>query len=359
MNAKPLSLLILAAFVITSFAADLPDLSVPAGMVKREYPLGYADLNAVEELANETLSKNGKHYIYKTSRKLIVIDKPENIEAIRQMLPHISKPAPNVKIEFISRSVTNDPFVQTQVRGNVTGGGNDVFGTGRVRGNDDAFRRQLGGGDRGDLSRRVEPGGARVFTPRGGSIEIDMINQNRGGSSLNSSFVMVRSGSEGTIEVIREVPMVDEFTRFVADGSFGAVLGLNPRILGNNALLPLVGGSFEVPEIRWEEAGTRLLVRPTVEGNLIHLEIMPQISSVVIVDPDALRRRGLNTWLTGREQYVTFTKLSTSVTVANGAEVQIGGFSKAPAAFNSYIWGSGRSGATTVGGMTVRATIQR
>ncbi|MFT5469165.1 MAG: hypothetical protein ACI8UO_004280 [Verrucomicrobiales bacterium] len=343
-----------------TFAAEpTNDFTVPAGMVRREFPLGQADLNAVEEFLGDTLSDGGKFHIFKTTRKLLVIDKPEQLEAVRQLLPHVAKPPPNVKIEFISRSVTSDPFKQTQVRGNVRGGNGNVFGEGQVRGTPGVFERNVGGGDRGDIRRPVQPGGARIFdSGGGGAIEVDILNQKRGGGNLNASFVVVRGGNEGTIEVVREVPMVNEFTRFIVDGSFGAVLGNVPRVAGNNQLFALAGGSFEVPEVRYENAGTRLLVRPIIEGNLIHLEIMPQISSVVIVDPDALRRRELNTWLTGREQYVTFTKLKTTVTVANGAEVVIGGFVDAPAEFNRYIWGAGRSGGTTAESMTVRATIQ-
>lgn len=355
---KPLLFFLLV--VATAFAAEpTNDFTVPAGMVRREFPLGQADLNAVEEFLGDTLSEGGKYHIFKTTRKLLVIDKPENMEAVRQLLPHVAKPPPNVKIEFISRSVSSDPFSQTQIRGNVRGGDGRVFGTGETRGTPGVFERNVGGGDRGDIRRRVQPGGARVFeSGGGGAIEVDILNQKRSGGSLNASFVLVRGGNEGTIEVVREIPMVDEFTRFIVDGSFGAVLGNVPGVVGNNQLFALVGGQFEVPEIRYEKAGTRLVVRPIIEGNLIHLEIMPQISSVVIVDPDALRRRELNTWLTGREQYVTFTKLKTTVTVANGAEVVIGGFTDAPAEFNRYFWGSGRGGGTTTGSMTVRATIQ-
>lgn len=362
MNPNHLSFLILVLLAATTFAQDEPpenDFTVPPGMVRREFPLGTADVLNVETLAKETVGEGGKYFIFKTRRVLLVIDKPQNVETIRQMLPHISTPARNVKIEFISRTHTADPFAGGEVRGVARGGNGRVFGNGQSTGTPGVFTRQSGGGDRGDISRPIQPGGVSVFdNRRGGAIDIDVLNQQGGGSSLNSQFVVVRSGNEGTIEVTREIPMVDYFTRFIADGNFGAVLGINPRVLGANALFPLAGGRFEVPEIRWEKAGSRLLVRPSVDGDLIHLEIMPQISAVVIVDPEALRRRELNTYLTGREQYVTFTKLSTSVTVANGAEVRIGGFGKATPEFNSYFWGGQRGGTTSAGSMTVRATIQ-
>ena len=358
MNPRILSVLVLALVTaLTPLAAqqDKPlDFTVPDGMFRRDLPIGQADLGMVEELARNTLSKEGKFFIIKTRRIIRVIDRAENIEAMRQMLPHIAKPGPNVKIEFVSREMSNGRLQGGQIRGTIRGGTNNGrnFGQGTISGTPGVIRR-------GGNGTQVSPGGVTILNNRGGgAIEVDLLNQRSGGSSLNSQFILVRAGNEGFIEVTKDIPMIDYFTRFIADGRYGAVLGINPRVLNNNVLLPLASGTFEVPEIRWEKAGSRLLVRPTVDGNLIHLEIMPQISAVVIVDRDALRRRELNTYLTGREQYVTYTRLATTVTVQNGQEVQIGGFAKATPEFNRYFYGGSKSGGVSVGTMTVKATIQ-
>tara|TARA_R110002096_G_scaffold67332_10_gene163387 strand:- start:7074 stop:8153 length:1080 start_codon:yes stop_codon:yes gene_type:complete len=355
---------LLLVSLLTSFSwaqqTPLPDFSVPSGMVRRDFSLGMADLTLVEQLCQETLSPGGKYHVFKTQRKIRVIDKPEHVETIRQMLPHISQAAPNVKIEFTSRTVDNSRLAGGQVRGVIRGGNGRIAVQGQNPGTPGVFERSIGGGDRGDISRQVTPGGVTVFDSGGrGAIEIDLINQTNRGAGLNSQFILVRAGRDGFIETAREIPMIDYFTRFIADGSFGGVLGIDPRLVGNNLLFPLGGGRFEVPEIRWEKAGSRLLVRPTIEGDLIHLEIMPQISAVVIVDPEALRRRGLNDYLTGREQYVTYTKLNTSVTVRNGQSVQIGGFQKATPEFNRFFFGGTQSGGVSSGNFTVRATIQK
>ncbi len=353
-------LALLLATPVFAQQTQLPDFTVPSGMVSRDLPLGYADLNVVEQLCQETLSSEGKYHIFKTQRKIRIIDKPEQVEAIRQMLPHISQPAPSVRIEFTARTVESSQLQGGQVRGVIGGGNRSIVIQGQNPGTPGVFNRTTGGGDRGDISRPVTPGRVSVFDRGGGgAIEIDLLNQRNSGASLNSSFILVRSGSEGFIEIAQDVPMVDYFTRFIADGSFGAVLGVDPRLLGNNLLFPLATGRFEVPEIRWEKAGTRLLVRPTVDGDLVHLEIMPQISSVVIVDPQALRRRGLNDYLTGREQYVTYTNLNTRLTVQSGRSVQIGGFQKATPEFNRFLFGGTRSGGVSSGNFTVKATIQQ
>jgi len=345
MNARLLLLFCALPLLAPAQQPALPDLSVPAGMVKREFPLGHADLDTVEQLLTDTLSDSGKHHIFKTQRKLLVIDKPENIEAVRQMLPHITQGAPNVKIEFLSRNMSNSQVTGGQVTGTIQGNNGRIIGQGNVNGTPGVFRRT--------------PGGGAVFDSNsGGAIDIDVLNQTTNSSSLNTAFILVRAGKEGFIELTRDVPMVDYFTRYIADGSYGAVFGVQPQLLNNQVLLPLAGGRFEVPEIRWEKAGTRLLVRPIIDGNLIHLEIMPQIRSVVIVEPDALRGGELSQYLTGREQYVTFQGLATTVTVQNGQAVQIGGFSEASDGFNRYIFGGASSQNVSVGNMTVRATIQ-
>lgn len=293
----------------------LPDFSVPEGMERRDFPLGRADLETVEALCKETIGEGGKYHILRSVRVLRVIAPPGQVETVRQMLAHLTAPPPNVKIEFIARSVREE-----------TTRGFD-FGT------------------RGPI-------------PRGGAIEIDVLNQRTQGAGLNTQFILVQSGKEGFIEIARDVPMIDYFTRYVADGLYGAVLGASPFVTGNPELIILATGHFEVPQIRWEKEGTRMLVLPVVEGDLIHLTVMPQISAITIVDPEVFRQRRLNTYLTGRQQFVTYTHLATTITVKSGQEVNVGGFDKAEPEFNRYFFGAGKHQTSAAGTFTVRATIQ-
>jgi type II secretory pathway component GspD/PulD (secretin) len=327
------------------------DFTVPQGMVSREFSLGAADLATVEQLCQETLSGGAKFHIFAATRKLRVIAVPEQMETIRQMLPHLTQPGPNVKIEFISRTVNNDSQRGFGVSGGVGGRSGGVV----IGGTPGVIRRGSGGpmGGGGVVAVPSGPGG-RI----GGAIDIDVLNQRTSGSSLNSSFILVQSGKEGFIEVGRDVPMIDYFTRYVADGLYGAVLSFTPDVFGNPNVIVLATGHFEVPQIRWEKEGTRLLVQPVVEGNLVHLTVMPQISAITIVDPEVFRQRGLNTYLTGRNQYVTYMDLATTVTVQSGQEVTIGGLDKAEPEFTRYFFGSAASNATSTGSFTIRATIQ-
>lgn len=337
--------LILLSAMATAWAENLsqPDFSVPPGMVSRDFPLGVADLGTVEQMCRDTLAKGGKYFVFPATRKVRVIGRPEEVETIRQMLPHLNQPAANVKIEFRSRTVSNDSLRGLQV----SGGGRGRIGNVII---DGGIPRTPG---------RVSPNGVTVSGPRGaGAIDIDLLHQSGGGSNLSSQFILVQSGREGFIEVARDVPMIDYFTRFVADGGYGAVLGIVPSVTGNPDLLILRSGHFEVPQIRWEKAGARLLVQPVVEGSLVHVSLMPQISAIRIVDPEVFRTRGLNTFLTGREQYVTYTQLATSVTVQSGQEVTLGGFEKADPEFSRCFFGGMAGSSSTAGSFTLRATIQ-
>ncbi|NNE94114.1 MAG: hypothetical protein HKN23_20905, partial [Verrucomicrobiales bacterium] len=90
------------------------------------------------------------------------------------------------------------------------------------------------------------------------------------------------------------------------------------------------------------------------------VEVVPQISAIVVTNPQKLKNRGINTHLTGADQYVSYTRLKTTVTVQNGATVTIGGFTNAPAEFNRAFYGNGGFGsnAGAAGSITLRATIE-
>ena len=337
--------------------AKVPDFSVPPGMVSREFPLGAADLTLVEQLCRDTLTDGGKYHIFGAARKIKVIAVPGQMETIRQMLPHLTQAPPNVKVEFTSRTVSEDSLRGIQVTGGGAGRIGGVVVGGNLPGTPGVIRR---GNGAGGVVVVPSPRGNDPFAPRGGgAIDIDGLNQTSRGSSLNSQFILVQSGREGFIEVGRDVPMIDYFTRYVVDGLYGAVLGITPGVTGNPNLIILATGHFEVPQIRWEREGARLLVHPVVEGDLIHLTVMPQISAVTIVDPEVFRQRQMNTYLTGREQYVTYMNLATTVTVQSGQEVTIGGFDKAEPEFSRYFFGATAGNSTAQGSFTIRATIQK
>ena len=154
----------------------------------------------------------------------------------------------------------------------------------------------------------------------GNSIELNLMDRSSGQSSRSGQFLVVQSGRSASIRVVQEVPFVDYFFQYA---------------LGR-------GYVRQAQQVRWRSIGSQLSVKPTVVGRLIEVELMPQISALV----DA------------RCEIIDYRDLATVVTLANGAEVSVGGFKGATDEFNrNFFAGSGRSGRTQNSGFRVRATI--
>ncbi|MFV1994624.1 MAG: hypothetical protein ACC661_04240, partial [Verrucomicrobiales bacterium] len=289
----------------------------PNRHVTRELPLGYADLAQAEDMLAQTLSPDGSYQLRKIKRTVLVTDTPETIEAVRAMLGVLTAQAGiNIKIEVLHRTVGNS---RTTGAG-ISGGGhvtNPPYAVGgRLPGQTPGVTRT---GPGGHPVRGGSSGGFSITRPGTGSIDINLLDQKTASDQLVKQFITVRSGGTGVIEVVREVPMVDYFLLYGARSGFIA------------------------PEVHWEKAGAQLLVRPVLTGDVITVEVIPRISQVVFADRDIFEHRPANTPLTGREQYVEYTQLSTTVTVANGGTITIGGFSSAPNEFNRYFFGASRT----------------
>jgi hypothetical protein len=204
---------------------------------------------------------------------------------IGSLLAEMAKPQPNVRIELSFQEFSGGQSGGIQVNGNV--GGRDV----RV-GNSPIPRNGI-----------VVNGGSTRVT-----------------STTNSGqFLLVQGGQTASIEVAKQVPFADYFYGYVSN------LGI------------------AVPAIRWESVGTRMAVRPDVQGDLIRVEIVPE----------------LTTLSGGQYGVLTLKQLATVVTVANGVPVQIGGFKDAAAEFNLNFF-SGAGGARRGGNstFTLKATVQ-
>lgn len=330
-----------------------PTPPVPPGMVTMNLKLGIADIESVRETLPDLLSKDSRYEILEKIRVLRVTDRPENIEAVRQIIAALSVPVPNVRLEVTTRTVGTSGFAGGNVSGAVPlpGGGVIIANPppGQTPG---VIRRQT-------IDGRPVPGpaiggGGRIILPRGG-VEIGGNVQQGGNDSLVRQSILVRSGGTGILEVVREVPMVDYFTRL----NVMSYLPLVIRGPNNQDIITLVpGGTFEVPEFRWERAGAELMVKPVAQGDLITVEVIPRISAIVIRNPGAFRDRAMNTHLTGVDQYVEFTSLRTTVTIANGATLTIGSFDKAEAEFNRHFWGYSQGSKDTAGSITLKATIE-
>jgi type II secretory pathway component GspD/PulD (secretin) len=305
--------------------------------VTRELPLGVSDLTQVEEMLNQVLSPGAKFEVLKIKRTVRVTDTPESIEAAREYLKTIGAAGPNVRIEVTSRSMGNSQTNGIDISGRFVGQGGRGYIGGHTGGAPPGtIRRSPSGHGGGHLPGSVIGGGVigGNGTIKGGAIDIDAIGQSTSTSSLNSTFIVVSSGRTAVIEVVREVPVVDFF------------------------LLYGIQSGFITPDVSWQKVGSQLVVKPIVSGDLVTVEVTPRISEYVVENIDVFRDRPINRPLTGRDQHIDFTQLTTTVVVQDGGTVTIGGFTRAPAEFNRYFWGNSRTSSSSAGSMTLKVNIQ-
>lgn len=322
------------------------------GMVQVDLPLGQASPTQLKELLPDLLSKKARFVILSSKGILRITDYPDNIESLRIFLKAMRVAPRNVRIEVTQRSINQNQTSGARIRGQVlTPVDNRGFINGQTRNTAGVIRRVTTPGNRSQLPIRTSSG--RIILPNKGSLDIDMVNQRGSSGSLNRIYTLVKSGGEGLLEVVREIPMVDYFTRYKVGSVAFNVRG--PGTINQNFA---AGGTFELPEFRWEKAGAQLIVRPIVHGDLITIEVIPRISAIVIANPQKLTERRLNDFLTGADQYVTYTGLKTTVTVKSGHTITIGSFPAATREFNTYFWGGTRSSSSGSGSITLKASIQ-
>ena len=354
-------LVIAVFFVVTPGNASEPS-TKPAqtppipkkGMIQADLSLGYVDLSQLRNLLPDLLSKEARYVILNNKRIVRITDYPGNIEALRGFLKAMDVPPINVRIEVTNRAMNQGQTSVARVGGQiVTPINNRSLTSIQPRNTPGVIRRVTTPGSNSRLPVQTTSQG-RIILPNKGSIDVNMLNQKGSSDRLDRIFTLVRNGGEGVIEVVKEVPMVDYFTRYI----MGNVANFN--VLGPGTINGqfLAGGTFEVPEFRWEKVGSQLVVRPVVQGNLITIEVTPRFAAIVIANPQKLAERRLNDFLTGEDQYVTLTSLKTTVTVQSGQTVTIGGFPAATTEFNRNFWGGSRSSASGGGSITLKATIQ-
>ena len=353
---------LLAIFGLASFsatnsggAADTPAKAAQKSMVQVDLPLGHSNTTQLKSLLPDLLSKDARFIILNSKRIVRITDYPENIEALRGFLKAMDVAPTNVRIEITHRSMNQGQTSGARVSGQIiTPLNNRTFINGQPGNTPGVIRRVTTPGTNNRIPiQRTNQG--RIILPNKGSVNVDLLKQNGTSDRLDKMFTLVRSGKESVIEVVRDVPMVDYFTRYIV----GNVANFNVRGPGDINGQFVAGGTFELPDFRWEKVGSQLVVRPTVQGNLITVEITPRFAAIVIANPQKLAERRLNDFLTGEDQYVTLTSLKTTVTVQSGQTITIGSFPAATTEFNRYfLGGSSRSSGSGGGSITLKATIQ-
>jgi type II secretory pathway component GspD/PulD (secretin) len=254
-----------------------------AAVESKVFAIGDADIHEVEQAVKSVLSPQGKTVLLPRERKLLVQDEPDYLPMVESIIAQFNAPRPNVRVEVMFQEDSSQSDRGLDVQGRVGG-------------------RDLSIGNR----------------PGSNGFEIGGTNRRTTTSSTANQFLVVQSGRTASIRVVREVPFVDYFY----DYAYG--LGY------------LVG-----TQTRWRDIGSQMAVTPRVRGNVIDVELLPQITTLV----DA------------RQEVIDFRELATVVTVGSGQTVQIGGFQGASEEFNRNFFSRGRSRGVQTSGFSLRATI--
>lgn len=348
-----LLVMVVPGSAIDPLAKATPKIS-PTTVVQADLTLGQVDVTQLKALLPDLLSKDAKYVILSSKRIVRVTDYSGNVEALRSFLKVMDSPPTNVRIEITHRAMNQGQTRAARVSGQfITPLNNRTFANIQPQNTPGVIRRVTTPGTNNRLPVTTTSSG-RIILPNNGSLNVDLLNQKGASDRLDRMFTLVKSGGEGVFEVVRDVPMVNYFTRYIM-GNVANFNVLGPGTI-NGAFL--AGGTFEVPEFRWERVGSQLVVRPIVQGNLITIEVTPRFKAIVIANPQKLAERRLNDFLTGEDQYVTLTSLKTTVTVLSGQTITIGGFPAATSEFNRNFFGGTTSSGAGGGSITLKATIQ-
>jgi type II secretory pathway component GspD/PulD (secretin) len=153
---------------------------------------------------------------------------------------------------------------------------------------------------------------------RRNSLEVNLTNRQTSTSRSSGQFLVVQSGGSASLRVVQEVPFIDYFYTYAW------------------------GHGYLSTQTHWRDIGSQLSVRPRVRGELIEVELMPQITALV----------------DGKREIIDYRDLVTTVTLANGQEVSLGGFQGAGDEFNrNFFIGGNQSRSTQSTGFKIRASL--
>ena len=113
--------------------------------------------------------------------------------------------------------------------------------------------------------------------------------ETRSSSQYVRQSLLVSDGLTGTIRVGKDVPYIEYYTSYLTDH-----------------------GYVQAIETTFKEIGTKLVVTPKIRGNFIEISLTPQVSYLS----------------EGRKDVINMKELTTTVVVADGQSISIGGLIK-------------------------------
>lgn len=270
---------------ILSFIFSLQINAEETTKITRSYSVAAEEIQSVKTALEGVISSQGKIIVVEKNAQIIVQDLPTQFGMIDEVVQAFNTPKPNVRIEIISTS----------------------FGK--------QSRQTL------DVQGRTRIGGVTIGNREQNGINVDFGNNSGTNDSLNSQFLVVRSGGSAAIDVGKDIPFVDYFW------SYAQGLGLLSNI-----------------QVRWDKIGSQLAIRPKVFGNQIQVEVIPQI-------------RKLSSDFFEPEGVISFQTLQTTVTIADGGSIDIGGIAQADSEFQKRFFGFDRNQSAENTKITLKGSI--
>lgn len=262
--------------------------------------------------------------------KIYVQDTPQKLSEIAILIAQLDVPKPNIRIDL--------QFDEDNQIDRNSGGAVVDYEVGDVR---------IRGGQpmRNGNNVVISPGGNNSFA-------LNSKNRTYSSSSRTTQFLVTRSGSPASIRIAQDVPLVDYFYQYATQvGVLTPVI--TPSGSTNLAVVPTTVVTT-TPQIRWQSVGTQMSVVPTQIGNLIRVDITPEITAYTDRQglPSQTPRGSYN-----QPQVISFRNLTTSVTIANGGTISLGGFHGASDTFNRSFFTRSANGRTQSSNFTLKATI--
>ncbi len=168
----------------------------------------------------------------------------------------------------------------------------------------------------------IRPRGPIIIDRDGihGSLQGSLIDQSTTTRENTTQMLVAADGRSASIRVGERVPYVSWLTQY------GHRHGYVRNI-----------------EIEWRDVGSFLVMEPTIVApGLIRVRLTPELSGRLE---------------NGDRQAIQFTHLATEVTVRDGQTISIGGFSKDEDFSSKFLIGRGRSGESSITGITLTPRI--
>jgi len=268
-------------------------------------PLLSLEFSTVKQMCSPLLSPKGILVYEKTRNSVLIYDYPSVIKAVRGFLSKIDAPRTMLRVELTKLT------------------------TGQHKKNINNIRFDDGSPNSNGKIRIVNG-----KFPK--NISVNLGRQRDNTSSVESSFIVTLSGNEANIFSGRELanPMFFDYMKLYPAKTI---------IMSNGTVLETPS---YWPEIEIIKIGIIFVMKPTLLSNgMIHIELYPQFKELD---------------KSGSLSHIKITSLSTSVTVAQGQKVNIGGAINSKRNEYSNLFGPdffGGENNSSVMDMTIKATI--